>query len=140
ERLQDEAGNPLSTYNGSNSSPYYNQAMMEIGLLDNRYYPLIDINEVSDKIHTLNNRIMANFRYKIGSGFDANFGGVYEISRSESKNLASENSSKVHQYVNRYSVDNPEGGFYYRIPKGAFLQQRTGSVSSFTLRAQLKIG
>src|SRR5690606_7325970 len=67
ERLQDEAGNPLSTYNGSNSSPYYNQAMMEIGLLDNRYYPLIDINEVSDKIHTLNNRIMANFRYKIGS-------------------------------------------------------------------------
>ncbi len=136
ERFQDEEGNPLSLYNGSHVTPYYNDAIMELGLLDNMYYPLVDINEVSDKTHTTNNRITANFRYKIGKGFTLNFGGMYETSRTETKHLASENSSEVHQYMNYYATSN-SNGITFNIPEGSFLQQQTSSTEGYTLRTQI---
>ncbi len=137
EKLEDEEGNPLPIYNGSRINPYYNDALMELGLLDNLYYPLVDINEISDKSRTLNNRITANFRYNIGNGFNLNFGGVYESSRAETKHLANENSSEARQYINRYTEDISTGGFYYNIPKGGFLHEQKATTESYTLRAQL---
>jgi TonB-linked SusC/RagA family outer membrane protein len=136
ERFQDDDGNPLSLYYKSNSNPYYNEVLMSMGLLDNMYYPLVDINEISDKTNTLNNRITANFRYDIGHGFNFSFGGVYENSRTDTKYLASENSSEVHQYINYYT-QNGSQGLIYNIPKGSFLKQQTSSTTGYTLRAQL---
>ncbi len=136
ERFEDEDGNPLPVYNRFSANPYYNDYLISIGLLDNMYYPLVDINEVSDKTRTVSNRITANFRYKIGKGFSLHFGGVYETSRTDIRHLASENSSEVHQYVNRYTQDGYDG-FIYNIPKGSFLKQQTASTESYTLRAQL---
>ncbi len=137
ERFEDEDGNPLPMYNGSYVNPYYNAYLMSIGLLDNLYYPLVDINEISDKTHILNNRITANFRYKIGAGFDILFGGVYETSRTDKKHLVGENSSEVHQYVNRYASNGEDGTIVFNIPKGGFLKQGNARTESYTLRAQL---
>ncbi len=136
ERFKDDDGNPLSLYNGSNITPYYNDYLMSIGLLDNMYYPLKDINEISDKTHTINNRITANFRYNIGKGFNLNFGGVYESSLTDTKHLYNENSSEAHQNVNHYATENSEGTVF-NIPKGGGLRQRTASRESYTFRAQL---
>ncbi len=139
EHFEDEDGNPLpvfNSYNGSITNSYYNDAIMSVGLLDNMYYPLVDINEVSDKTHTVNNRITANFRYKIENGFTFNFGGVYESSHTDIKHLASENSSEVHQYINLYAKEG-SNGITFNIPEGGFLQQQKTSRESYTLRAQL---
>ncbi|MDD4639302.1 MAG: SusC/RagA family TonB-linked outer membrane protein, partial [Bacteroidales bacterium] len=137
ERFQDENGNPLPLYNGSYINPYYNQYIMSLGLPDNMYYPLVEINEVTDKSRTVSNRITANFRYNIGKGFNFNFGGVYEYSKTDTKHFASENSSEVHQYINRYAKAGTNGSFTYIIPKGAFLKQQTSSTEGYTLRAQI---
>ncbi len=136
EHFEDEDGNPLPVFNGSNANPYYNDAMMALGLKDNMYYPLVDINEISDKIKTVNNRITANFHYNIGNGFSLKFGGVYETSRTDTKHLASENSSEFKQYFNFYSTLR-SGQISSIIPEGSILKQSKSSRESYTIRAQL---
>ncbi len=137
ERFEDEEGNPLPIVNGSRINPNYNDVVMSLGLLDNLYYPLQEINEVSTKTNDLNNRITANFRYNIGNGFNLNFGGVYETSRTDTKHLATENSSEVRQYMNLYAESDGAGGFIFNIPQGGFLKQTNANKESYTLRAQL---
>jgi TonB-linked outer membrane protein, SusC/RagA family len=136
ERFEDENGNPVALASGSKVTPVYNSFIMSQGLLDNLYYPLPDLNEVSDLRRAANNRITANFRYKIAPGFNLSFGGVYESARSDNRHLASENSTEARQMVNYYTVPNTPSGLNYRIPKGAFLKQTFGNTRGFTLRAQ----
>jgi TonB-linked SusC/RagA family outer membrane protein len=136
ERFQDNNGNPLSLYNGSYVNPYYNDYLTSIGLLDNMYYPLVDINEINNETHSLTNRITANFRYNIGKGFNLSFGGVYETSSTKTKHLASENSSEVHQYINLYATDG-SNGLIFNLPQGSFLRQQTANLVSYTFRTQL---
>jgi TonB-linked SusC/RagA family outer membrane protein len=137
EHFVDVNGNPASLAMGSGTNPYYNSTLMGMGLEDNLYYPLVDVNEISNKIHTVNNRIKANFDYKIGYGFDLTFGGTYETSRSDIQHLASEQSSEARQYINSYVTQNTDGTLTFNIPKGAFLRQETDNTSSYTLRGQL---
>jgi TonB-linked SusC/RagA family outer membrane protein len=136
EHFQDTNGNPLPVQNGSYATPYYNAGMMALGLLDNMYYPLVDINEVSNKTLIINNRTTANFLYNIGNGFKFNFGGVYETSSTDTRHLASVNSSEAHQYINRYTKLT-NGVFTYNIPQGGDQQLSSTSLQSYTLRAQL---
>lgn len=138
ERFQDADGNPLPTYSGSSANPYYNQAIMKLGLQDNRYYPLVDMNEVNIRTQSVNNRITANFRYRLGSGFDLSFGGVYEHSNSDNRNLASAQSSVVHKLMNFYAQPGTSPGtIVNNIPLGGYLQQQKGKNTSYTGRAQL---
>src|SRR5690606_19587274 len=83
ERFQDENGNEVAVSTGSRTTPNYNSYIMSLGLLDNMYYPLRDLNEVNDKARISRNRITADFRYKFAPGFNLSFGGVYESARSE---------------------------------------------------------
>lgn len=136
ERLQDESGNPMAVYNGSYCNPYYNQSIMNLGLLDNLYYPLVNFNEISDKNSTVNNRFSATFRYKLGGGFNFNVGGVYEISSTDAKHLAGANSSEVRQLVNRYTQDDASG-LIFNVPKGDYMKKQRSQTSGFTVRAQL---
>lgn len=136
EHFEDASGNPASLYNGSKVPPVYNAYIMSLGLLDNQYYPLQDLNEVSDKAHTINNRMVANFKYKIGNGFNLTFGGVYETSRTNNRHLASENSTEVRQLVNYYTKPATSGGLIYNMPKGAILKEQQVNSQGFTLRAQ----
>lgn len=136
ERFQDVNGNPSYIVAGG-ISPYYNDVLVARGLYDQLFYPLVDVNEIRDKTRTINNRIMANFSYVIGGGFDLSFGGIYETSKSDWRSLASELSSEARRNVNAYVTVNPDGTLKYNIPKGGYLQQQSSSTSSYTARAQL---
>lgn len=136
EHLQDGYGNPLPVYGGSNINPYYNNALMAIGFPDNLYYPLVDMNHISDKTHIINNRITANFIYKLGYGFNFSFGGVYEISRTDMKHLADDQSSQARQYVSALASKGTSRPIF-NLPQGGFLQQQTANVNSYTVRAQI---
>lgn len=136
ERLQDDNGNALPIFYGSYMNPFYNQANISRGLFDNMNYPLKDINEVTDRTHTVNNRMTTNFRYDIGSGFNLNLGGVYETARTDTRHLASENSTQVRQIINRYT-ESGTNGLVYNLPKGSYLSQLAASTESYTARAQV---
>ncbi|MFD2582428.1 SusC/RagA family TonB-linked outer membrane protein [Pedobacter vanadiisoli] len=136
ERLQDNNGTPLATYWGSKIGPFYNAVITNLGLLDNLYYPVNEVNLVNNKTRVLNNRFTANFRYDLGKGFNLNFGGVYEIASSEAKHLANQNSAEVRQYVNRYT-DPSSTGLVYNVPMGDYLRQLNSKTEGYTVRAQL---
>lgn len=135
EKLQDENGKALPVYFKSYMSTFYNKIIMDRGVLDNLNYPLNELNEVSDKQHTINNRFTLDLRYKIAEGLSLNVGGVYEISRESNRHLASENSAEARQVVNRY-MEAPTTGFVYNIPRGGQLRTVTGNTESYTARAQ----
>lgn len=137
ERLQDEIGQPLPVISNSRINPYYNVLLMNKGLLDNLYYPLADVHQISDKTSSSTNRITANFTYRIGRGFNFRFGGVYENSRSENKYYANEDTYVARQYVNSYTQLNATGAPTYHIPMGGILRQRNFGSTGYTFRAQL---
>lgn len=136
EHFQDANGKPTFVYEGG-ISPWYNNALMSQGLYNQLYYPLIDVNEISEKTHNVNNRITANFNYTIGHGFDLSFGGIYETYRSDYRYLAAEGSSVARKYINGYVTQNTDGTLKYNVPKGGYLQQQADNTSSYTGRAQL---
>ncbi|WP_339918199.1 SusC/RagA family TonB-linked outer membrane protein [Yeosuana marina] len=137
ERFYDGNGNQLPLFYGSNANPYYNQALMERGLLDNMYYPLVDVNEISNASKTTNNRITANFNYKLSNALNLKFGGVYESSTTNISHYASENSSEAHQLVNGYASNGPNGSLVYNIPIGGYLKEQVLGTQGYTVRAQL---
>ncbi|WP_246022540.1 SusC/RagA family TonB-linked outer membrane protein [Filimonas effusa] len=136
ERFEDANGNP-SFVSGSGLTPFYNDALVAMGLQNQLYYPLQEINEVSDKTRTINNRITANFNYNIGSGFDLSFGGIYETSRSDFRHLASAASFQTRNAINLYTTQNTDGTIKLNVPKGDLLQREASNTSSYTGRAQL---
>lgn len=136
EALQDENGNAMPVFYKSFVTPFYNKVIMDRGMLDNLHYPLNEVNEVSDKKHTINNRFTIDLRYKIGNGFSFNMGGVYEISRENARHLATESSAEARQIINRYT-EVPTTGFVYNIPKGGQLRNLASNTESYTARAQL---
>lgn len=137
EHLKDVNGNPLSVTSGSSINPFLNNYLMSKGLENSLYYPLVDVNEITNSTHTVNNRITANFDYVIGSGFDLAFGGIYETSRSDIKHYATEASSEAKNYINDYVNLNTDGTLNFNLPKGGYLNQEQDNTSSYTARAQL---
>jgi TonB-linked SusC/RagA family outer membrane protein len=137
EHFEDVNGKPSAIALGSGGNPYYNNILMSKGLADNLYYPLTDVNEVGNKTHTINDRIAARFDYLIGSGFDLTFGGIYETSRTDTRHLASGQSSEAKQYANSYVTLNADGTLNFNMPLGGFLQQEADNTSSYTVRTQL---
>ena len=137
EHLQDANGNPAAVSSGSIINPFYNSTLMASGLENNLYYPLVDVNAISDNTHTVNNRITANFNYNIGDGFGLSFGGVYETSITDIRNYDAAGSSIANQYVNAYTTLNTNGTLQYNIPQGGYLSQENDNTSTYTTRAQL---
>lgn len=137
ERLQDANGNAAPVFSNSFVNPYYNQVLMNAGLSDNLYYPLQDVNEVSEKTHGMNNRITADLRYNILEGLNFHIGGVFERAKSEGNHLATEKSSIVRQFMNYYAEDDFMGGYKFNFPKGSFLRNSLTENRSYTARAQL---
>lgn len=137
ERFQDVNGNPAYILGSSNVSPSYNNIMMSQGLDDHMYYPLVDVNAINDKSRNASNRVKADFTYRIGRGLNLILGGIYENTRSEARHYASDESSEARRFVNSYVVRNADGSYKYNVPKGGFLRQSAGSVSSYTARTQL---
>lgn len=137
DRLQAANGNPLPANTTSyTTNSYYNDYLKSLGLLDNMYYPLADINAVKDKSRTVTNRVTANLQYKIGYGLSLTLGGVYESAVMDTRHLADETSTEVRQYVNYYTKPGANG-LVFNVPKGSFLKQQATSSRSYTVRSQL---
>lgn len=136
EHFKDNNGNPLPVNIGSIVNPYYNANTMSLGFLDQQYYPLVDMDQVTNTTHTVNNRVTANFRYLLGKGFDLTFGGIYEHSNERYKYYDSEQSSVAKQIINTYATVGANG-ITYNIPQGGYLQESNQETSSLTGRAQL---
>lgn len=136
ERFLDPSGQP-AFITSSGISPYYNAALMSMGLENHLYFPLRDINSITDQTGTVNNRVTANFNYRLGAGFDFSFGGIYETSRSDMRYYAAEESSVARRYVNSYVTLNPDGSLKYNIPKGGYLRQDNARTTGYTARAQM---
>lgn len=136
ERFRDVNGNSNPII-GMGISPWFNNIMVSQGLYDQLYYPLVDANEITDKGHTVNNRITANFNYSLGRGLDLSFGGIYETSNSSLDYHASELSSVARRYVNNYVSRSTDNTLKYNIPKGGYLRQTSAKTHSYTARAQL---
>ncbi|WP_170154467.1 SusC/RagA family TonB-linked outer membrane protein [Mangrovibacterium diazotrophicum] len=139
ERFEDEDGNALATYSGSLANPYYNDYLLGKGLMDNMYYPLEDMKDISDNTSALSQRINATLNYKISDAVSLNIGGVFEASKTDTRHLANENSSEVREYVNRYTTTDNDGLLVYNFPKGSFLQENKASTNGFTLRGQVNL-
>ncbi|HEY8920306.1 MAG TPA: SusC/RagA family TonB-linked outer membrane protein, partial [Chitinophaga sp.] len=137
EHLQDVNGQPLYASSGAEINPFYNNSLKQIGLPDVLYYPLTDVNQISDKTRTINNHLTANFNYNIGKGFSLLFGGIYENSRTDFRHYASEFSSQARVYIAQYTSTNPDGTLKYNIPQGGYLNQETDNTYSYTARTQL---
>lgn len=136
ERFQDANGNPLPIFLNSGLNPYYNRAIMNLGLEDHLNYPLVELDQVTDKRQTINNRTTANFKYRLGDAFRLSFGGIYETSRTSLRHFATGLSSEARQYINSYATQTGTV-ISYTIPKGGFLQQQFANTSGYTARAQL---
>lgn len=136
ERFEDASGVPVSTFYKSWAHPKYNKYMTDLGLLDNMYYPLLEMDLVNDKVHTVNNRFTANVRYKFNNDLNINLGGIYETSSTENRHLAHQNSAESRQMVNYYTTGTA-GKLVYNIPIGGNLRQNTAGKEGYTLRAQL---
>lgn len=136
ERFQDAAGNPATTFQGSNTNSEFNKSKMALGYLDNMYYPLVDVNEINNQSRTVDNRFTGNFKYLLNGGFKLNFGGIYESSTTNQRNYAGAQSSVVRQNINYYTnaATNP---FTLGIPNGGYLQQTAARLNSYTFRVQL---
>lgn len=137
ERYADRYGNPLPVTNGSLINPYYNSYLISEGLQDHLYYPLVDINHISDNTHTINSRFTANFDYEILDGLNLSFGGVYENSRSIMEHYADEQSTEARQLINNFTTLSPSGSLIYNIPFGSYLEETSLNSKTYTLRSQL---
>ncbi|WP_159451658.1 SusC/RagA family TonB-linked outer membrane protein [Pedobacter africanus] len=137
ERFQDDNGTPLSTFAGSPTNPLYNPGIIAKGYYDNRYYPLKEINEVSDQSKSTSNKVVGDLFYKIIPGLTLKMGGVYEYSSNNIKHYASENAAEIKQYVNLYSEVGTDGSIKFNLPKGGYNKTKVGTTTGYTLRAQL---
>lgn len=134
ERYEDVNGNPAAIIS-QGPAPVFNSRIMSQGLLDHNFYPLVNVNKISDKTEIFNNKTIANFNYNLGKGFNLLFGGIYEMSKSESRHLAQQGSSEVNRWVNNYTVT--VGTFKRNLPDGDFLRQQNSSSRGYTARTQL---
>ncbi|WP_316825913.1 SusC/RagA family TonB-linked outer membrane protein [Pedobacter miscanthi] len=138
ERFQDSStGAPLFTATLSRNISEGNVMEMARGAKDNMYYPLQELNEVSDKDRSVINRFTTNFKYVLGHGFNVTFGGIYENTQLQHRHYVTEQSAEVRQAMNRYATTGSDGKIVFNVPAGDFLQQSFGRTLSITGRAQL---
>jgi Secretin and TonB N terminus short domain./TonB-dependent Receptor Plug Domain./TonB dependent receptor. len=137
DHLRNQAGMPSPVTFGSLINPFYNNVLVNAGLSDHLYYPLVDANEISDKTRSTRNRTTLNLNYKLIPGMTMTLGGVYEGSNTKLRHYASEKSSEAGQYIDSYVTTDASGNPVFNLPKGGFLKEQNSKITSYTLRAQL---
>ncbi len=138
ERFQDNSGNPLPIFSRSNINPVYNKEfLLANGFNDNLFYPLNEINHVSNKMMSTGNKIRAEFKYNIIKGLSFKLGGIYEKSNTKQTYFADDKSAAARQMVNYYVTQDPATSkFVFNMPKGGYQTQQFNSQMAYTLRGQ----
>lgn len=139
EHFVDQNGNALPVVAGSSRiGSIFTNATIPLGFLDQRMRPITEMNEVNTRFRVSDYRVTANLKYKIWAGLDFSLGGIYESSQNTQRRFASENSSLTKSLINNFVT--PASGSdpaVYNLPIGGYLQEQSGLLSNYTVRAQL---
>jgi TonB-linked SusC/RagA family outer membrane protein len=151
QHFLDKDGNALPTYFSPPSFDYYgfgdsygtisaaqNQRNIAMGLYDEMYYPVQEMNENSSKSKSDIYRVQGNLKVRIVSGLNLELGGVFERETDNMTDIASENAYSTRLMLNYFASPDPISGKpVFGIPQGAVKKTLNSSINSYTLRAQL---
>lgn len=151
ELFKDEDGNPLPVRigrigsGGSNNAglfggkdPVEIQRLIDMGLLDENYRPVDEINNYSNKTKDFFARIQARLYADLFKGVKGTFGFQYERGGSKSNYYAAADSYEMNQLINNASPNDYAGdNNTLNVPLGARKTERRGDRNSYTIRGQL---
>lgn len=149
--FKDENGNALpvtlgkygdgGTDNGGRyggKDPLEIQRLVDMGLYDESYYPLRELDNYERSNKSISVRLQALLYVDLLKDLKGTFGAKYESSSYKEDDLARENSFEVMNLVNNYSPSDYSGDDAdLLIPRGDRLSNQRGDSHSYTLRAQL---
>ncbi len=151
ELFKDANGNPLPVRIGRIGSGSTDNAglfggkdvtelnrLLNMGLLDENYYPVKEINNYSNNIKGFSARMQARLYADIVNGLKGIFGFQYETASSKNTRIAESGSYEIAQIVNNTSPKNFAGDpMALNIPFGARITETRSDRHSYTLRGQL---
>ncbi len=151
EMFKDENGNPLPVRigrvgsGGTNSAGLFGgkdlleiQRLIDMGLLDENYYPVKELNNYSNKTKDFFARIQARLYVDLLKGVKGTFGFQYERGASKETYYASADSYEMKQIINNASPKDYAGDqSTLNIPLGARITESRGDRHSYTMRGQL---
>lgn len=133
-RFADSQGNPISIPKDYNQDYKLNLGAGK--LLDWNYYPLTNWQHEVASAKGTELIVNAGINYKIADGISADINYQYQNNNGSSGTLNDENSYYARNYVNLYSVIDPNGSITYNVPKGAIFSQNTAQNTVSNFRAQ----
>ena len=147
--LKDENDNPLAVQLGTmgesssslstgGKSPAEIQRLVDLGLLDETYVPLLDFDERTFMTKSLNVRLQALLNIDLWKGLSGNVGFQYERGDNSNSRFASVDSREMKNIINN-AASNPFTGdpLDFNIPVGGSLSETRGDRQSYTFRGQL---
>lgn len=151
QRFLDESGKDVPTYFSPASFDYFgmgdsygtlsaaqNQRNIAMGLYDQNYYPIKEMEENSSKTNGDIYRMQGNLKAKIVNGLNLELGGVFERESVSLTRIASENAYTTRIMLNYFAVPDPISERpIFQIPQGGVKKTINSYINSYTLRAQL---
>lgn len=152
ELFADASGNPLPVTIGNigefysvntgglfgGKDPIEIQRLIDLGLYDETYYPLRELNNYSNKANNLNTRLQAMLHADLAKGLKATVGFQYQISANRNTNISTEDSFEMKSLINNTASSNFNGdNTTLIIPRGGRLIETRGDTRSYTGRVQL---
>lgn len=136
--LKNEDGSSAIWRNGK--SEYEIQRLISLGLEDETYRPLDELDRQKLTNKSSYYKIQLGFKINLMKGLDAHL--LYQTENQDYRNIQTykENSSYVRGMVNDAAQVNPaNGAITYNVPQGTQISERRGDMRSYTLRAQLNL-
>lgn len=134
--LRDEKGEPVQWYNSK--SQYEIDRLKSIGLLDETYIPLNEVNKKHYTSRSNYTNLNIGFTFKIIEGLNLEIKGQNETDISYSKNYSTKDANSVKSMINDATVVDPTTKkITNNIPLGGQVVESRGEKRSSTIRSQL---
>ena len=152
ELFADSNGNPLPVTVGNvgefrafssggifgGKDPIEIQRLIDLGLYDETYYPLDELNQYSSNANGLSTRLQAMLRADLVKGLKGTFGFQYQKGSNRSTRIASEESFEMRSIINNTApIDFTGDNTTLNIPRGGRIIESRSDSQSYTARAQL---
>ncbi|MCK0131685.1 SusC/RagA family TonB-linked outer membrane protein [Flavobacteriaceae bacterium F08102] len=152
ELFADENGNPLPVTVGNvgefgaissgglfgGKDPIEIQRLIDLGLYDETYYPLNELDSYTQENKGLSTRIQAMLHADILKGLKGSFGFQYQQGANSSTRIAKESSFEIRSLVNNLSPRDYNGdNTTLNLPRGGRIIETRGDSQSYTGRIQL---
>ena len=148
DRFWDENGNPLAVrvpgINGTNTGgfaggkdPYEIQRLIDLGLLDQSYYPALNYTRSINKNQNFYTRIQSRFMTELMSGLKGTFGIQFDKNITTNNFIQDGNSWQMIDLINNLTSSSPDTYLKHYIPLGSRLQQEKSDMTTYLVRGQL---